>query len=319
MYRVCAETEHLTAKGREMIRAACGECGCDLTFFHSAKDADDRVRAGEILYCSSPALLPEMKALRWCHTASAGVGTFVESGVFDSGEILLTNSSGAYGRAISEHVVMVALMLLRNYMSYRKIIDSRQWQRHLPIRSIAGSRIAVVGTGDIGRSVAVRFRALGAGSIIGFNRSGRAAEHFDRTFRMEAFTAQIGDADIVVVCVPGTPETERLLSAERIAAIPATAYLINVGRGSSIDQDALIRALNEGRIAGAALDVVVPEPLPPDHPLWNTRNLLLTPHCSGDYGLPYTSDRTVEIFCENLRRYVAGEELFNRIDSVKGY
>ena len=136
---------------------------------------------------------------------------------------------------------------------------------------------------------------------------------------MSEFADNAGNADVVVVCLPDTPETKGLINEEIIAAIPASAYLINVGRGVTVDQDALIRALNEGRIAGAALDVVTPEPLPADHPLWTAKNCIITPHCSGDMGLEYSVDRTFDLFCENLKRYAKGEDLINLVDPRKGY
>ena len=125
--------------------------------------------------------------------------------------------------------------------------------------------------------------------------------------------------DTLVLCVPGTPDTEGLLSAERIALLPEKAFVINVGRGTVVNQEALIEALNEGRLAGAALDVMYPEPLPEDHPLWTARNCIITPHISGDMGLPETVDITVDIFCKNLRRYAEGRELTNLIDINAGY
>ena len=123
----------------------------------------------------------------------------------------------------------------------------------------------------------------------------------------------------LVLCVPGTPGTEGLLSAERMALLPEKTFIINVGRGTVIDQEALIDALNEGRLAGAALDVMYPEPLPADHPLWTARNCIITPHISGDMGLPETVDITVDIFCDNLRRYADGRELTHLIDINAGY
>ena len=141
---------------------------------------------------------------------------------------------------------------------------------------------------------------------------------------MDEFNARMAgglseQTDVLLLCVPGTPESEGLLNAERIALLSKKTFVINVGRGTVIDQDALIDALNSGRLAGAALDVVYPEPLPYDHPLWTARNCLYTPHSSGDMGLPYTVDQTVAFFCENLRRYTRGEELTHLVDVGAGY
>ena len=249
----------------------------------------------------------------------------LKSGVFDRGDVLLTNSSGAYGLAISEHIIMVTLMLMRRMPEYLKVVEERGWTRELRIRSIKGSVAAIVGTGNLGQNAAKRFKALGAKKVIGFSRSGNRREFFDAVFKVDDFESVMSgrteeeQIDVLVICVPGTPETEGLLSAERIALLPEKTFVINVGRGTVIDQEALIDALNEGRLAGAALDVMYPEPLPADHPLWTARNCIITPHISGDMGLPETVDITVDIFCDNLRRYADGRELTHLIDVNAGY
>jgi phosphoglycerate dehydrogenase-like enzyme len=185
--------------------------------------------------------------------------------------------------------------------------------------------IAIAGTGNLGQNAAKRFKALGAKKVIGFSRSGSSREFFDEVFRIDEFETVISSnseedqIDALVLCVPGTSDSEGLLSAERIAVLPEKAFVINVGRGTVIDQETLIEALNDGRIAGAALDVMYPEPLPADHPLWTARNCIITPHISGDMGLPETIDITVNIFCENLKRYAEGKELTNLIDVNAGY
>ena len=119
--------------------------------------------------------------------------------------------------------------------------------------------------------------------------------------------------------LPGTAETIHILNRERIALLPRSAYVVNVGRGTAVEQEPLIEALNGGRLAGAALDVMDPEPLPPDHPLWEAKNLILTPHVSGNMTLGYTCDVNVEMFCADLLRYGRGEPLKNLVDRTRGY
>lgn len=303
------------------MKKTAEECDFDIAFFETDEEAAGKVSDGEVTYCNSGARLGEMPNLKWCHSMSAGVGGFIASGAFDSGKAVLTNSSGSYGLVISEYVIMATLMLMRRIPEYEEVIRQRGWVQSMPVRSIAGSRIAIIGTGDIGRNAAKRYRALGAERVTGFSRSGRPRDEFDETFRMDEYEEVMGreDFDVLLLCVPGTPESEGLLNRERIAMLSEKTFVINVGRGKVIDQDALIEALNEGAIAGAALDVVYPEPLPEDSPLWTAKNLILTPHISGDMGLPYTVDRTVEIFCDNLRRYARGEELTHVVDVKTGY
>ncbi len=312
-------TKYLNEDNKRAISEACEQYGYDMTFFGTSEQAAGKVSDGEVLYCNNARLIDRMPQLKWCHSSSAGVNNFIATGAFGNGDRILTNSSGAYGRAISEHIIMVTLLLLRRMTEYSEIIAAREWKQNLHIRSIYGSNIAIVGTGNLGSTAAEKFKGLGAGSVIGFSRSGKAGEPFDEVYRIDEFENRIGKADVVVMCVPDTPMTHGLLSAKRIAALPETAFVVNVGRGVTIDQDALVKALNEGKIAGAALDVAVPEPLPADHPLWTARNCIITPHSSGDMGLQYSIDVTVEIFCENLRRYAEGAELVNVVDCDAGY
>lgn len=321
-YAIC---DFLSDANKQQMRSVAEECGFEMGFFDSGIEAAGKIGDAEVVYCDDGEFLKEMPQLKWCHSISAGVGHFLKSGVFDRGDVLLSNSSGAYGLAISEHIIMVTLLLMRRMPEYFKVIEERGWTRDLKIRSIKGSVIAIAGTGNLGQNAAKRFRALGAGKVIGFSRSGKDRDFFDEVFRMDDFESVLSSRteddqiDVLVLCVPGTSESDGLLSAERIALLPEKTFVINVGRGTVVDQEALIEALNEGRIAGAALDVMYPEPLPSDHPLWTAKNCIITPHISGDMGLPETIDITVDIFCENLRRYAEGRELTNLIDINAGY
>lgn len=321
MRKCYAVADFLSEDNKEQMRKTAEECGFSIEFFNSSEQGDGKVSDAEVFYGSAPTLLPQMPNLKWCHSAYAGAGHQIITGKFDSGEVILTNSSGAYGLTIGEHIIMVSLMLMRQIPEYNKLMYKRGWMQGLPIRSVAGSHVAIIGTGDIGKNAAARFRVLGASKLIGFNRSGRDVDVFDEVHKLDCFDEIIPneDIDILVLCVPGTPKCKGILSKSRIDSLPAKTYVINVGRGSAIDQDALVSALNEGRLAGAALDVTEPEPLPPDHPLWTARNCIITPHISGDMGLPYTVDKTVEFFCENLRRYTRGEELIKVVDVKEGY
>jgi phosphoglycerate dehydrogenase-like enzyme len=321
-YAVC---DFLSGANKQQMSSVAAECGFEMVFFDSNEEAHGHVSDAEVAYVDDGVLLEEMPQLRWCNSISAGIGHFVGSSGFDSERITLTNSSGAYGLTISEHIIMVTLMLMRRMPEYLKAVSERYWLRDLTIRSIKDSLIAIAGTGDIGQNAAKRYKALGARKVIGFSRTGAPRDHFDAVFRMEEFDDVMKDRsedeqiDVLLLCVPGTAESTGLLSRERIALLPEKALVINVGRGAVIDQDALIDALNGGSIAGAALDVMYPEPLPEDHPLWEARNCIITPHISGDMGLPETVDITVDIFCDNLRRYAEGRELTHVVDIGAGY
>ena len=326
MKKICAIADFLSEDNKKKMADTARACGYEIAFYENTGEARGRVSDCEIIYSGGDvSILDEMPELKWCHTAFAGIGAYVLSGVFDSGKVLLTNSSGAYGRTISEHIIMVTLMLMRQMYEYNKVIGARCWVQDLPLRSIEGSGIAVIGTGDIGRNAAKRFRALGARSVTGFSRSGRPAENFDEVYRFDEFDRLFSDPvfaggiDVLLLCIPGTPESRGLLSRDRIAMLSDRTFIVNVGRGMVIDQDALLEALREKRIAGAALDVVYPEPLPEDHPLWDAPNCIITPHISGDMGLPHTVDMTVDFFCEDLENYAAGRRLRHLADVDRGY
>ena len=162
---------------------------------------------------------------------------------------------------------------------------------------------------------------MGAEKIIGLSRSGKAREAgiFDETSPISQLDRLLSDTELLVMALPNTPETVNILNRERIARLPKEAIVINVGRGSALDQAALAEALNTDRIAGAALDVVDPEPLPENDPLWDTKHLILTPHISGNLTLGYTCDRNVELFCEDLANYAAGRPLSHLVDRKRGY
>ena len=169
MIKAYCVNKYLSDAAIRKIADAAEKYGYDIAFYNAPEDAKGKVSDGEVIFCTNPVLLAEMPDLKWCHTASAGADKFIATGLFgtpaDSGRTVsagssetgcavLTNSSGAYGRAISEHVIMVSLMLLRRIPEYEKMIDDREWKQHLPVRSIAGSNIAIIGTVDIGRTAA---------------------------------------------------------------------------------------------------------------------------------------------------------------------
>ncbi len=188
------------------------------------------------------------------------------------------------------------------------------------MRSIMGSTITIVGTGDIGTEFARRAKVLGAAAVRGVRRTKKAADPaFDEIHTNDELDALLPDTDILALALPATGETKGFLSAARLALLPKTAYVVNVGRGSAIDQAALLAALNHDRLAGAALDVFEQEPIPAGDPAWTAKNLLITPHISGQMSLGYTRDRNVQLFCEDLERYGRGEKPLRLVDRRIGY
>ena len=309
----------LNEEHRAQIAAAAEKRGFEALFFDTVDQALPALWEAEIAFGQSADLAKSNPRLRWLCTPSAGVDQFTVKGVFASPEAVLTNSSGAYGVTIAEHVVMLALEVLRRQPEYNAIVDRREWIRSLPVRSIKGSRVALLGTGDIGQECALRLRAFGPAWLIGVNRSGRnPGDRFDRIVNADQLDSLLPQTDILIISLPGTAETRHMLDARRLALLPDQALVINVGRGSVIDQRALEKELRAGRLC-AALDVFEQEPLPAEDSLWDCPNLLMAPHVAGNMTLPYTKDRIVALFLEDFENYCAGRPLRRQVSLEKGY
>lgn len=316
---ICVVNEFITDAHRRQIDAAAEKHGFSVRYYQTKADASGHLADCEVLFGHWRSLLKEAPMLKWYCCSYAGVDPYQPPFRFPEG-VLLTNSSGAYGVTISEHIMMVTLMLQRRMLDYAQIVRDRGWTNDLPVRSIQGSRLTLLGTGDIGTTFAQRAKALCPASVTGVNRSGRVPDPvYDRVVPMAELDRVLPETDILVMSLPSTPETVGVLSRERLALLPESAILVNVGRGSAIDQDALMDALNAGRLAGAALDVMTPEPLPADHPLWTTKNLLITPHVAGNMTLGYTCNKTVSMFCDDLENYAEGRPLKHLVDLKRGY
>ena len=319
---ICIYQEFLTDAHKAQIQKTAEEAGFVPHFFtlDQFEEAKACVQDCEILYAHSPKLLRAAPAtLKWYCCSFAGVDPYCKDpSIFANPDCVLTNSN-VYGVTIAEHVVMVTLMLLRRMPEYEEIVRNRSWSNQLPIRSIRDNEFTILGTGNIGVNVAERMRGMGAAKIIGLSRSGRPHPAFDEVHPIADLDKILPDTKILVMALPGTAETIHILNRARIALLPKDACVINVGRGTAVEQEPLIEALNEGRIAGAALDVMDPEPLPADHPLWSAKNLILTPHVSGNMTLGYTCDTNVAMFCEDLKNYAAGKPLNGFVDRAKGY
>ena len=313
--------DFLNDKYERQLNAAAAKYGYEIEYFPSSAEAVGRVDDCEILYghCSQK-VIRSAKNLKWYCCCWAGVDRFCDESLYQNPDCRLTNSSGAYGTTISEHLIMVCLMLLRRQMEYTEIIRAGGWET-LPggIRSLHGARITVLGTGDIGTEFARRVRAFHPASLTGVSRSGRANADFDAVHPVTELDQLLPETDLLFMSLPSVSDTVNILSAERMALLPKGAYVVNVGRGTAIDQDALIAALDSDHLAGAALDVVVPEPLPADHPLREAKNLLLTPHVAGNMTLGYTCDKSVQMFCDDLENYAAGRPLAHLVDRKRGY
>ncbi len=257
-----------------------------------------------------PRDLAKASRLKWFQTMWAGTDEY--EGFVPQGA-LFTHSSGSSRRSVAEHMLASCLALCRKLPLYRDSQKLHRWQDEGKVKTLLGSTVLVLGAGNVGSTFASLCRALGAHTI-GVKRTVRGGvEGFDRVTTLEELDLLLPQADVVALCLPRSPETDGLMDASRIARMKDDAILLSAGRGSVLDQEALVRAMEGGKLWGAALDVTEPEPLPADSPLWDIPNLLLTPHTAGGMRMELTRRTCVEMAQENLRRYVAGEPLKNLV------
>lgn len=276
---------------------------------------DGLLSGAEVLFDFGPASMVDGLAalpnLRWIQATSAGVGQFAARTGLTRSEIVVTTASGVHARPIAEFVLLAMLLFSKDGFRLQEDQRARRWERHAS-EEIAGKVVTIVGAGNIGREIARTVRALDA-RVVGTVRSldGRRAEDLwlDRLLPNDRLDDLLPETDFLVLCTPHTPETEGLIGAARLAALRPGAVVINVARGAIVDEPALIAALQGGRLRGAALDVFAREPLPPESPLWEMPNVLISPHSAstarGENG------KIVELFRDNLCRYLDGRPLRN--------
>lgn len=264
--------------------------------------------------------ISSMKNLRWIQMTWAGANKYTSSTeLFE--HTILTSASGAYGSVISEYIISGILALYRNLFLYQTQMEKGYWNRIEKEDTLEGKRALILGTGNIGQETAKRLKCFGA-CTVGMSRTNKDKQlYFDELYTIENLDMQLQSADIVIIALPGTPETRGMFDAERINRMKPDAMLVNVGRGFVVNTDALTDALQKGMLKGAVLDVTDPEPLPEKHPLRSMEHVVLTPHISGiSWGEnKFTRKRILDIFCENMKQDSNGELLRNIIDFSKGY
>jgi phosphoglycerate dehydrogenase-like enzyme len=266
--------------------------------------------------------LKDAKNLKWIHSTAAGVAQLMYPELRDSG-IMVTNPSGIFSVPMAEHTMGLLVALARNFPDSVRLQDRKHWtQQELwdkpqHLTELNGQVLLIVGFGSIGRELAKRAKGFDM-RVWGVTRSGKGdLTHAEKIFAAKDVHAALPEADYVVIAAPETAETKHLMGVKQIARMKRGARLINIGRGSLLDELEMIRALESGALGGAALDVAATEPLPPDSPLWKAPNLFITPHTSG------VSDRLwirqTAILMDLLERWFDGRELFNRVDFARGY
>jgi phosphoglycerate dehydrogenase-like enzyme len=292
--------------------------GVEAVVYDAAAPVPDEHLDAEVLvvWGSSPvhlaAVAGRMPRLRWVQTLAAGPDAVLGAGFPD--DVLITSGAGLHDRPVTEHALALVLSLVRRLPAAGRAQAERRWATEIggvqplhpegAVTTLLDARVLVWGFGQIGQTLAPLLHQLGA-SVRGVARHAGERSGFP-VVAEDQLEAELAETDVLVMILPSTAETERALDAGRLAALPAHAYVVNVGRGSTVDEQALLSALEEGRIAGAALDVTAVEPLPAASPLWAASNLILTPHAAG--GRPVGADALIE---HNLKALLAGGELRN--------
>ena len=253
--------------------------------------------------------------LKWIHVISAGIEHLHPlDWMFDG--LVLTNSSGAHTKKAGEYGLM-SILMLQNHMT--KIITNQKKNSFVSLFSnpIAGKTVVLVGTGNLGASMAKLVAPLGV-NIIGVNKRGRMAEGCSKVISIDKIDTVLPDADFLYLAVPETPETKNLISKERLNMLKSTCGIVNIGRQSVMDYDELCKKLIDSEIAGAILDVFTHEPIEKNSKLWSIPNLVITPHVSSDDNGNYVK-LTLDIFIKNLKLFIENKELSNQVDKKLGY
>ena len=309
-------TSDLTERQVEEIRAVSEE---NQVVVASAKEemekhlSDTEVFFGNL----TRGMYEQTRKLRWVQTESAGVDSLMFD-EFVGSDTLLTSAKGTVGTHLADHAWALLLALLRGVHTS---IRGRTWDNRVPIRmatwELGGKTMGLIGLGGTGVEAARRAQSFDM-RVIAIEPEGTTPPPFvEQVWKPDRFHDLLAESDVVVICAPLTKGTYRMFDAEAFSKMKPHALLINVTRGRIIDEEALLDALRTGKIGGTGLDVTWTEPLPPDHPLWDMPNVIVTPHTAG--GSPDRLDRTVEVFCENLRRIDSGQPLLGQIDKTKEY
>lgn len=293
--------------------AAAGRCRLVYGEEYGAPPADCDAIIGT-LQPEHAAMVPNLK---WLQLAWAGADHIVKR---LPEEVLLTNSSGAYGVMIAEHMMATLLALVRQLRHYDRLQTAHHWLCPWHETTLEGRTVLIFGTGDLGQSLARRLQGFDC-RVIGIRRSPAPVQYFHEVYGMDEAERLLAQADVVACTLPGTAETVGWFHKERLLQVKPGALLINCGRGTFIPGRDLTEVLQMGHLAGAALDVTDPEPLPPESPLWDMENVIITPHISGaSFGhMPEVEDKIYRIAAENLDLWLSGKPLKRIVNKQRGY
>jgi phosphoglycerate dehydrogenase-like enzyme len=284
----------------------------------------DELKDADILFTwvVRPEHVRAAKKLKWIHTGMAGLTSILIPEVVNS-DIIVSNSKGVHAIPIAEHTMALMLEFSRRLAVCLEHQRQSIWRRRDILESrvsfseLLGKTICILGMGAIGTEIAKRAKAFGM-RVVGIRRQFHQANEFvDALHPASMLDELLPSVDFLVIAAPATDETTLMIGRHQLDRMKPSAFIVNIARGEIIDQNALVDALNNERIAGAGLDVFVPDPLPDNHPLFSTRNLVITPHVSGIS--PMLWHRVLDIWIENIRRFQEGKALVNQVDKKRGY
>jgi phosphoglycerate dehydrogenase-like enzyme len=294
--------------------------GAEVAIFDGPDAAVDFIVDADAAYGTVPAdLLAQAKKLRWIAAPGAGLGESWFYPELIASDVIVTNQRGIYNELLSCHAMALLLALARKLDGYMGLKQKKIWSPLGDGPYLPESTVLIVGVGGIGTEIAKLSSAFGI-TVIGVDpRVDSPPEFVSELHEPDALDRLLSRADFVVLTVPETPETRRMMSLDRFRRMKSTAYFINVGRGACVVLDDLVAALDEKAIAGAGLDVYELEPLPEDHPLWTADNVIMTPHVGANDESPHIERRRTDLLIENCRRFASGEPLLNVVEKAKWF
>jgi phosphoglycerate dehydrogenase-like enzyme len=286
------------------LREAFPEISIDLVDHHSK--VDPYIGSADILLTfgahMADHVLEKGKKLRWIQALGTGVDGIVDRTPFRKG-VLVTNMHGLHGDSVPEAAIMLMLALARDLPRALRQRNARKWERY-PSQLLKGKTVGVFGVGAIARSLVPKCKSFGM-RVVGITSSVRSVEGFDRMVHRDDLESAVRDLDFLVLLTPYTPETHGIVGERVLAAMRPSAFLLNLARGGIVGEEALLNALREKRLAGAALDVFATEPLPEDHPFWSMDNVIVTPHLGGFHD--QYAEEALPTVVENFRKFLAGD------------
>jgi len=308
----------ITKEQKEQILSLSSNIELEVVSASNSKDIEKHLKDAEIV-AGIPRAIPDLSLvgkLKWVHSFSAGMDRVLTPELIAS-PVLASNSSGIHATPIAEHILGFLLIFTRRFYQSFHNQQEKTWQRINELTELKDKTVLVIGLGKIGSETA-RLASCFNAYVIALDTQGKEKPSFVKELGAEKQLVEfLGRADFVVLTLPHTKDTHHFINKERLEAMQSHGVLVNIGRGGVVDEQALISALKEQRIAGAALDVTEEEPLPKESPLWEMDNVIITPHHSG-ISERYM-ERAIDLFCENLKAYLAGEKLPNLVDKSAGY